>query len=88
MAKRYRPYLDSARLLGRALSPRETQICAMVSQGLRNKEIGYALGVSENVVKIHVHNSMAKRGLRNRVEMALDYISNISKYRCHAIADV
>ncbi len=85
--KRYRPYLDSARLLGRALSPRETQVCAMVSQGMKNKEIAYALSISEGCVKIYVFNAMAKRGLRNRVEMALDYISNISKYRLHAIAD-
>lgn len=72
---------------GKMLSPREEQCCAMVSTGMTNREIGYALGICEGTIKLHIAKAMAKRGLRNRVEMALDYITNIGLYRNAARAD-
>lgn len=53
------------------LTPRELQIVRMVAAGLRNKEIGQQLGISEGTVKIHLHNIYEKVNLDNRVELAL-----------------
>jgi RNA polymerase sigma factor (sigma-70 family) len=44
------------------LSPRERQVCALVVQGLLNKQIGAELGTSENTVKVHRSRAMHKLG--------------------------
>jgi len=42
-----------------------------VGKGESNKQIAYFLNVSENPVKVHIHNIMKKLGARNRTEVAL-----------------
>ena len=42
------------------LSPRETEVLAMLAEGLRNKLIANRLGISEHTVKFHVTQIMAK----------------------------
>ena len=54
-----------------ALSPRETLIAGLVSRGLRNKEIGRELGMTEGTVKIYLHRIYEKLGIENRVELAM-----------------
>ena len=54
-----------------SLSEREHQILDQVAQGLSNREIGLALGLSEKTVKHYMTNILAKLHLRNRVEAAL-----------------
>ena len=54
-----------------ALTPRETEIVRMVSQGLRNKAIGDRLSISEGTVKVHLHNIYEKLGVDGRLELVI-----------------
>jgi two-component system NarL family response regulator len=48
------------------LTEREKQVLAMMAQGKTNKEIGEALFISENTVKVHMSRILAKLHVRNR----------------------
>jgi DNA-binding NarL/FixJ family response regulator len=48
------------------LSPRETEVLALVSRGLTNLQIGRALFVSEATVKTHLMRASAKLGVAGR----------------------
>jgi ATP/maltotriose-dependent transcriptional regulator MalT len=48
------------------LSERETEVLRLVAQGLRNREIGQRLFISEVTVKAHMRNIMRKLGARSR----------------------
>ncbi len=50
------------------LTPREREVLQLLTQGNTNKEIASALGVSENTVKNHLKNILAKLHLQNRVQ--------------------
>lgn len=54
-----------------ALTPRETDVAAMVGRGARNKEIAFALGISEGTVKMYLHNLFRKLDIGSRTELAL-----------------
>ena len=60
-----------ARNSGRVLTPRETEIVQMVAQGLRNRNIGERLSISEGTVKIHLHNIYEKVKVNGRLELVL-----------------
>lgn len=49
------------------LTQRESQLIALVTQGLTNKEIAGRLNLSEHTVKNHVHSILRKTGARTRV---------------------
>ena len=53
------------------LSPREREVHALLSQGLKNREIARALFISEVTVKAHVRSVLRKLGARTRTEAAL-----------------
>ena len=53
------------------LSNREHEIAACVAQGMKNKEIGEKLFISEQTVKNHLHNAFQKLGVSDRLELAL-----------------
>jgi DNA-binding NarL/FixJ family response regulator len=53
------------------LSPRETEILALMAAGLNNAEIAAALGPTEGTVKNHVSNILAKLCVRDRVRAVL-----------------
>jgi len=67
-----RPVLPEvqARLAERASMPtltsREVEVIQLISQGLRNKEVGAMLGITEGTVQIHVKNIFAKLGVNDR----------------------
>ena len=48
------------------LTPREIEVVQLISQGLRNKEIAVALGISEQTAKVHVKNILAKLNVSDR----------------------
>jgi DNA-binding NarL/FixJ family response regulator len=48
------------------LTPREKDVLALVSEGLRNREIAERLFISEVTVKAHVRNILRKLGARSR----------------------
>lgn len=53
------------------LTAREKEVARYVAEGLRNKEIGQALGIGEGTVKMHLHNLYQKLGIASRTELAL-----------------
>jgi RNA polymerase sigma factor (sigma-70 family) len=57
------------------LSGREQEVLKLVSEGLSNKEISQALGISASTVKNHLRNIMEKLHVRNRVEAAIRFLS-------------
>lgn len=50
------------------LSPREQQTLELVRRGLSNRDIGVALGVTENTAKAHVKAILLKLGVADRAE--------------------
>ncbi len=51
-----------------ALSTRETDVLALIAQGMSNKRIGARLGVTEGTVKSHVNNILGKLSASDRTE--------------------
>lgn len=62
---------NEAQVLAETLSPREREIVAMVSAGMRNKEIASRLSISEGTVKTHLHTIYRKLNIDGRVELAV-----------------
>jgi DNA-binding NarL/FixJ family response regulator len=54
-----------------SLTPRERDVLALVAQGLANRAIGDALGITERTARTHVSNILAKLGLASRTQAAL-----------------
>lgn len=52
-----------------ALTSRELEVLQLVTAGLRNKEIGGRLGISENTVKFHLRNILDKLQAESRTEL-------------------
>ncbi len=61
------------------LSERERQIAYYVARGMKNKDIGAALNISENTVKRHLQSIFTKTGARVRLELAVLALSEVSK---------
>lgn len=53
------------------LSPRETEVLRLVSQGLANKQIARALGITERTVKAHLGRVFREIGVLDRTSAAL-----------------
>jgi len=57
--------------LGSGLSVREVEILTMVSGGLRNREIGDRLGLTEGTVKWYMQQIYDKLGVRRRPQAVI-----------------
>ncbi|WP_040783364.1 response regulator [Nocardia pneumoniae] len=55
----------------RGLTPRETEVLALVADGLGNAEIAERLHLGVTTVKTHITNLMTKTGASNRVQLAV-----------------
>lgn len=53
------------------LTEREMEVLELVVSGARNREIGEALHITENTVKIHLRNILEKLHVRNRIQAAV-----------------
>ncbi|PZA08120.1 MULTISPECIES: response regulator transcription factor [unclassified Meiothermus] len=54
-----------------SLTPKEREVLSHLAQGMSNKAIAQALGVSEKTVKTHVSSLLAKLNLKGRTQAAL-----------------
>lgn len=53
------------------LSPKEVQIISCITRGMRNKEIAYHVGTTEQVIKNYLRKIYDKLGVSDRLELAL-----------------
>ena len=56
----------AARQAQPSLTPREVEVVRLIAEGLRNKEIAFALGITEQTAKVHVKNILAKLSVNDR----------------------
>ncbi len=61
------------------LSEREKQIAFLVARGLKNKDIAQELTISENTVKRHLQSIFGKTGARDRLELAVIALTELTK---------
>lgn len=61
-----------------ALTRREGQLVALLSQGLKNKEIATAMDISEGSVKVYLSRLFQKLDVKDRFELALFGLKNLS----------
>ncbi|MGV8970130.1 MAG: LuxR C-terminal-related transcriptional regulator [Microbacteriaceae bacterium] len=54
-----------------ALTPRETEILALIVEGMSNREIGAALFLAEKTVKNYVSGILSKLGMQRRTQAAV-----------------
>lgn len=59
------------------LTRRQSQIVALVSQGLKNKEIASSMGITEGTVKVYLYKLFRKLGMNDRLDMALYGLKNL-----------
>ncbi len=60
------------------LSEREHQIALLVARGMKNKDIGRELNISENTVKRHLQSIFSKTGTKDRLELAVLALSDVN----------
>ena len=73
-----RELMDSVLLQKRiALTKRQGQIISLVSQGFKNKEIAFSLGITEGTVKVYLYKLFRKLGMNDRLDMALYGLKNL-----------
>ncbi|MGD2058400.1 MAG: helix-turn-helix transcriptional regulator [Anaerolineales bacterium] len=53
------------------LTPREREVAWLAARGHTNRQIARSLVISEETVKTHVHNALAKFGLRKKSDLRL-----------------
>jgi two-component system nitrate/nitrite response regulator NarL len=61
------------------LSQRERQIAFLVARGLKNRDIAEQLSISENTVKRHMQSIFGKTGARDRLELAVLALTELSR---------
>lgn len=50
------------------LTAREVEVLELIAQGLRNREVGTSLGITEETIKVHMRNIMDKLDAQDRTE--------------------
>jgi DNA-binding NarL/FixJ family response regulator len=59
------------------LTRRERQLVGLLAQGLKNKEIAYAMTLSEGTVKVYLSRLFQKVGANDRFDLALYALKNL-----------
>jgi two-component system NarL family response regulator len=62
------------RMASEELSPRELEVLQLIGRGRSNKEIGSALGITEDTVKRHITNLFAKLRVLDRTQATTEAI--------------
>jgi RNA polymerase sigma factor (sigma-70 family) len=68
--QRQQTHADRTRALSR-LSAREREVMLLILEEQSNKEIAHRLNLSENTVKVHLHNIYRKLAINNRTQLAM-----------------
>ncbi len=63
------------------LSAREREVLELVAQGMANKQVGRALGISERTVKAHLGRVFRQIGVADRTSAALWARENLTQHR-------
>jgi DNA-binding NarL/FixJ family response regulator len=64
-----------------SLSVRELEVLRLVAQGMANKQIGRALGITERTVKVHVGHVFRRIGVTDRTSAAMWARDNLGEDR-------
>jgi DNA-binding NarL/FixJ family response regulator len=56
------------------LTPREREVCALLTEGASNRRIATTLVVTENTVEFHLRNIFDKLRVCNRTQAAMRFI--------------
>ena len=59
-----------------SLTPREREVVALISEGLKNKQIGERLFISETTVTHHLSSVYSKLGVSDRLELVIYALAN------------
>jgi DNA-binding NarL/FixJ family response regulator len=78
LVRSFQPAQPAACNKTEGLSQRETEILALIAEGLSNKEIGSRLGISHATVRTHLMHIFEKLHVRCRTEAAAKYFRNHS----------
>lgn len=60
------------------LTPRESEVLALVAEGAGNRQIAAEIGISEHTVKLHLHNVFAKLEVSNRAGAVAWFVRNVA----------
>ena len=77
-------FLNARRVV---LTNREGQLVSLLAQGLKNKEIAATLMVSEGTVKVYLSRLFEKAGVKDRFELALFGLRNLTAGQQPAVPD-
>ena len=61
------------------LSGRERQVAALVTRGMKNRDIARELKISENTVKRHLQSVFSKTGTHDRLELAVLAVADCNR---------
>ena len=59
-------FAPAAQVVGRVLTPRQTDVLGLVAHGLSNRQVAAALGISVETAKEHVKDCYIRLGAKNR----------------------
>lgn len=65
------------------LTPRELQVLRLIVEGKSNKEIGWALKITIDTVKLHVTHILQKLEVTGRTQAAVVYVKSNWNNRGH-----
>lgn len=68
--------LDSAETRINSLTDREREVVALIAEGLKNKQIGTRLFISETTVTHHLSSIFSKLGVSDRLELVIYAFGN------------
>ena len=54
------------------LTPREMRVLGFLCEGMQNKEIGWELGLEDDIIKMDVRSICRKMGARNRRQIVIE----------------
>jgi non-specific serine/threonine protein kinase len=57
-------------VLRQSLTPRESEVAALLARGLTNRQLAEALVITEGTARLHVAHVLAKLGFHTRAQVA------------------